>query len=94
MLTRSPPRWPPRPSTPRTSAGSAVWLAHCVQLDEAAVRRFAATGTSVVLGPAAPLELLLVGGVPVVEGSELRTTDPAEAAREVRAARRRLADLR
>jgi len=47
-----------------------------------------------VLGPPAPLELLLVGGTPVVEGGELRTTDPAEAAREVRAARRRLADLR
>ena len=49
---------------------------------------------ALVLGPPAPLELLLVGGTPVVEGGELRTTDPAEAAREVRAARRRLADLR
>jgi hypothetical protein len=39
-------------------------------------------------------ELLLVGGAPVVEGGELRTADPAEAAREVRAARRQLADLR
>jgi len=47
---------------------------------------------ALVLGPAAPLELLLVGGTPVVERGELRTADPAEAAREVRAARRRLAD--
>jgi cytosine/adenosine deaminase-related metal-dependent hydrolase len=49
---------------------------------------------ALALGPPAPLELLLVGGTPVVEGGELRTADPAEAAREVRAARRRLADLR
>jgi cytosine/adenosine deaminase-related metal-dependent hydrolase len=47
---------------------------------------------ALVLGPPAPLELLLVGGTPVVERGELRTADPAEAAREVRAARRRLAD--
>jgi cytosine/adenosine deaminase-related metal-dependent hydrolase len=47
---------------------------------------------ALVLGPPAPLEFLLVGGTPVVEGGELRTADPAEAAREVRAARRRLAD--
>jgi hypothetical protein len=46
-----------------------------------------------VLGPPAPLELLLVGGTPVVEGGELRTVDAA-AAREVRAARRELAGLR
>jgi len=49
---------------------------------------------ALVLGPPAPLELLLVGGAPVVEGGELRTADAAEAAREVRAARSRLADLR
>ena len=35
---------------------------------------------------------LLVGGKPVVEGGELRTVDAATAAREVRAARQRLAD--
>jgi cytosine/adenosine deaminase-related metal-dependent hydrolase len=136
--------------------GPDVWLAHCVHLDEAAVRRFAATGTSaahcptsnarlgagiapvrdllragvtvglgvdgaassegtslagelrqallaarvrdgngpsaLVLGPPAPLELLLVGGTPVVDGGELRTVDATTAAREVRAARQRLAD--
>jgi cytosine/adenosine deaminase-related metal-dependent hydrolase len=49
---------------------------------------------ALVLGPAAPLELLLVGGTPVVEGGELRTVDTAAAAREVRAARRELAGLR
>jgi cytosine/adenosine deaminase-related metal-dependent hydrolase len=49
---------------------------------------------ALVLGPPAPLELLLVGGTPVVEDGELRTTDAAAAAREVRAARRRLAGPR
>ena len=45
---------------------------------------------ALVLGPPAPLELLLVGGTPVVEHSELRTTDVVAAARDVRAARLRL----
>jgi cytosine/adenosine deaminase-related metal-dependent hydrolase len=47
-----------------------------------------------VLGPPAPLELLLVGGVPVVEGGELRTADVTAAARAVRAARQRLGAYR
>src|SRR5581483_11676753 len=47
---------------------------------------------ALVLGPPAPLELLLVGGRPVVEGGELRTTDAGAAAREARAAAARLAD--
>jgi hypothetical protein len=42
-----------------------------------------------VLGPPAPLELLLVGGTPVVDGGELRTVDAATATCEVRAARLR-----
>ena len=46
---------------------------------------------ALVLGPPAPLELLLVGGTPVVEGGELRTIEAAAAAREVRAAARLLA---
>ena len=46
---------------------------------------------ALVLGPPAPLELLLVGGTPVVDGGELRTVDAATAAHEVRAARLRLA---
>jgi cytosine/adenosine deaminase-related metal-dependent hydrolase len=45
---------------------------------------------ALVFGPPAPLELLLVGGQPVVERGELRTIDMTAAAREVRAARRRL----
>ena len=45
---------------------------------------------ALVLGPPAPLELLLVGGAPVVEHGELRTTDVSAAARGVRAARLRL----
>ena len=45
---------------------------------------------ALVFGPPAPLELLLVGGTAVVERGELRTADAAAAAREVRAARRRL----
>jgi cytosine/adenosine deaminase-related metal-dependent hydrolase len=45
---------------------------------------------ALVFGPPAPLELLLIGGTPVVERGELRTTDVATAAREVRAARLRL----
>jgi hypothetical protein len=45
---------------------------------------------ALVFGPPAPLELLLVGGTPVVERGELRTIDMTVATREVRAARRRL----
>jgi cytosine/adenosine deaminase-related metal-dependent hydrolase len=45
---------------------------------------------ALVLGPPAPLELLLVGGTPVVERGELRTADATAAARAVRAARLRL----
>ena len=42
---------------------------------------------ALVFGPPAPLELLLVGGTPVVERGELRTADMTAATREVRAAR-------
>jgi hypothetical protein len=45
---------------------------------------------ALVFGPPAPLELLLVGGAPVVERGELRTIDMTAATREVRAARRQL----
>ena len=45
---------------------------------------------ALVFGPPAPLELLLVGGTPVVERGELRTVDMTAARREVRAARRRI----
>jgi hypothetical protein len=45
---------------------------------------------ALVLGPPAPLELLLVGGATVVEHGELRTADVAAAVRDVRAARHQL----
>jgi cytosine/adenosine deaminase-related metal-dependent hydrolase len=45
---------------------------------------------ALVFGPPAPVELLLVGGTPVVERGELRTADTAAATRDVRRARRRL----
>jgi cytosine/adenosine deaminase-related metal-dependent hydrolase len=46
--------------------------------------------TALVLGPPAPLELLLVEGRPVVEGGELRTVSPTRAARDLVAAATRL----
>jgi cytosine/adenosine deaminase-related metal-dependent hydrolase len=48
---------------------------------------------ALVLGPPAPLELLLVGGRPVVERGVLRTAPMTEIATRARAARRRLIDL-
>jgi cytosine/adenosine deaminase-related metal-dependent hydrolase len=72
---------------PGMLADIALWrldtLAHDAIADEDPV-------AALVLGPPAPLELLLVGGTPVVERGELRTADVSAAAREVRAARRRL----
>jgi len=46
--------------------------------------------TALVLGPPAPLELLLVDGRVVVSGGELRTVSVGAAAAELRAARSRL----
>jgi cytosine/adenosine deaminase-related metal-dependent hydrolase len=46
---------------------------------------------ALVFGPAAPLELLLVGGSTVVEGDELRTADVRTLAGEARTAARELA---
>jgi cytosine/adenosine deaminase-related metal-dependent hydrolase len=46
---------------------------------------------ALVFGPSAPLELLLVGGNPVVDGNELRTADVRALARESRSAARELA---
>jgi cytosine/adenosine deaminase-related metal-dependent hydrolase len=45
---------------------------------------------ALVLGPRPLVELLLVGGRPVVDGGELRTGDEAEIARELAAASKRL----
>ena len=49
---------------------------------------------ALVLGPLAPLELLLVGGTPVVESGVLRTADVTAAVRDVRAARIKLGACR
>jgi cytosine/adenosine deaminase-related metal-dependent hydrolase len=49
---------------------------------------------ALVLGPPAPLELLLVGGRSVVVAGELRTSSEEEIARDARAASRRLLGLR
>ena len=76
---------------PGLLADIALW-----RLDTLAHDAIASGGDPVaalVLGPPAPVELLLVGGAPVVVGGELRTTDADAAAREVRAARLRLAAL-
>jgi cytosine/adenosine deaminase-related metal-dependent hydrolase len=48
---------------------------------------------ALVFGGAAPLELLLVGGRPVVRGGQLLTVDTGEVAREVGREARRLAGL-
>jgi cytosine/adenosine deaminase-related metal-dependent hydrolase len=48
---------------------------------------------ALVLGPPAQVELLLVGGRPVVERGELRTGSELEIAAQARAASRRLLDL-
>jgi cytosine/adenosine deaminase-related metal-dependent hydrolase len=45
---------------------------------------------ALVFGPTAPLDLLLVGGTPVVDRGEPRTVDLPAATRDVRAARRKL----
>ena len=46
---------------------------------------------ALVLGAPPPVDLLLVGGRPVVEGGELRTADEAQVALEITGASRRLA---
>jgi cytosine/adenosine deaminase-related metal-dependent hydrolase len=48
---------------------------------------------ALVLGARPLVELLLVGGEPVVDGGELRTGDPAEIARDLAAASRRLEEV-
>jgi hypothetical protein len=48
--------------------------------------------TALVFGPAPGVELLLVGGRPVVEGAELRAADEGEIAKEISVASRRLAE--
>jgi imidazolonepropionase-like amidohydrolase len=45
---------------------------------------------ALVLGPPRPVDLLLVGGRPVVESAELRTADVDEVARDIARQSRRL----
>lgn len=75
---------------PGMLADIALWRLDTLAHDEAAFGLAGDPVAALVYGPSAPLELLLVGGTPVVEHGELRTTDPAVATREVRAARERL----
>jgi cytosine/adenosine deaminase-related metal-dependent hydrolase len=74
---------------PGMLADIALW-----RVDTLAHQAIADPVAALVFGPPAPLELLLVGGQPVVERGELRTADLTAAARDVRAARRELAAAR
>jgi cytosine/adenosine deaminase-related metal-dependent hydrolase len=72
---------------PGKRADVALWrvddLGHAGVVDPVAALTF---------GPAPRVELLLVGGRPVVEGAELRTTNEMEIAKEIASASRRLAE--
>jgi len=80
---------------PGMLADVALW-----RLDTLAHDAYAFGGTdpdpvaALVMGPPAPLELLLVNGRPVVERDQLRTADITAITGEVRAARRRLLETR
>jgi cytosine/adenosine deaminase-related metal-dependent hydrolase len=79
---------------PGMLADIALWRVDTLAHDATARGPDGAAGgdpvAALVLGPPAPLELLLVGGATVVEHGELRTADVAAAVRDVRAARRQL----
>ncbi len=79
---------------PGMLADIALWrvdtLGHDAVAHEAGGQVAGDAVAALVFGPPAPLELLLVGGTPVVERGELRTVDVTAAMREVRAARLRL----
>jgi cytosine/adenosine deaminase-related metal-dependent hydrolase len=66
-------------------------LAHDAMAHEADGQLHGDPVAALVFGPPAPVELLLVGGTPVVERGELRTASVAAAVRDVRASRLRLA---
>jgi cytosine/adenosine deaminase-related metal-dependent hydrolase len=72
---------------PGALADLAVW-----RLDGFAHAGIADPVAALVLGPPAPLELLLVDGKPVVTHNELRTADDAELAEALRKASTRLAE--
>jgi cytosine/adenosine deaminase-related metal-dependent hydrolase len=68
-------------------ADVALW-----RVDELAHAGIKDSVTALVFGPAPRVELLLVGGQPVVQGAELRTADEREIAKEIAGASRRLAE--
>jgi 8-oxoguanine deaminase len=70
---------------PGMLADIALW-----RLDDIAHQSIADPVAALVFGPAAPLELLLVGGTPVVQAGELRTADVTAATQNVQRARQRL----
>jgi len=79
---------------PGMLADIALWRVDTLAHDAVARGADGHTGgdpvAALVFGPPAPLDLLLVGGTPVVERGELRTADVTAAVREVRTARLRL----
>ena len=75
---------------PGTLADVALWRLDTLANDALAHGPGGDPVAALVLGPSAPVALLLVGGKPVVRDGELRTTDPAQAMRAVRTARNRL----
>jgi cytosine/adenosine deaminase-related metal-dependent hydrolase len=75
---------------PGTLADVALWRLDTLASDALAHGPGGDPVAALVLGPPPPVELLLVGGNPVVRDGELRTTDPAQAVRAVRVARNRL----
>jgi cytosine/adenosine deaminase-related metal-dependent hydrolase len=75
---------------PGALADVALWRLDTLASDALAHGPGGDAVTALVFGPPAPLEMLLVGGEPVVSGGELRTVDPGAAVRGVRAARAEL----
>jgi cytosine/adenosine deaminase-related metal-dependent hydrolase len=76
---------------PGLLADIALWRLDTLAHDAAAYGELSGDPVAaLVFGPPAPVELLLVGGTPVVERGELRTVDVSAATQAVRAARRQL----
>jgi cytosine/adenosine deaminase-related metal-dependent hydrolase len=77
---------------PGALADVALWRLDTLASDALAHGPGGDAVTALVFGPPAPLALLLVGGREVVRGGELRTVDPDDAVRGVRAARAQLSE--
>ena len=72
---------------PGKLADVALW-----RVDDLAHAGISDTVAALAFGPAPRVELLLVGGVPVVRDAELMTADEGTIAREIAGASRRLAE--